>query len=76
MRDHIRREAAAQDASAAWFVVPLSIVAAALLAITLVDLPRAESPAPAAMPAAMPAGPVPAPSSEPLPIHHDHVQAF
>jgi hypothetical protein len=78
MRDHIRREAAAQAISAAWFVVPLSAAAAALMALAMLDLPPLDPPVPAAMPLAAPViVPTAAdPGSEPLPIQYDHIQAF
>lgn len=79
MRDHIRREAAAQDVSPAWLLVPMSLVTAGLLVVVLLDGPPAQpSPAAAVHPLSTAAEAVPAawPSPEPLPIHHDHVQAF
>lgn len=81
MRDHIRREAALQEISPAWFVVPMSLAAAVLLAMAaLGNGADAESPATAAPAMSTQpdtSAPVIVPSSSgPLPEYPDHVQAF
>jgi hypothetical protein len=87
MRNHIRREAAAYEVSAAWFIVPMSVAAAVLIAVGIMgNGAEAETPTRAApiavAPAAVPAAPAAAaasgviPASEPLPEAVGHVQAF
>jgi hypothetical protein len=73
MRDHIRREAA--DISAAWFIVPMSVAAAVLIAIATQQSEPEAAPA-ASLPAAA-AAPAPAlPAPDAWPEATEHVQAF
>jgi hypothetical protein len=73
MRDHIRREGA-QEISAAWFVIPMSLAAAVLMAMG--SEPLSVDPAPAQQASPVIAAPPAARSDEPLPEGNDHVQAF
>ena len=81
MRDHIRREAMSQEINAAWFIVPMSVAAAALAAIALFGSDgRAEQPsssaiAPVVLAPAPERAPEP-PATQPLPEAVGHVQAF
>jgi hypothetical protein len=76
MRDHIRREGA-QEISAAWFVIPMSLAAAVLMAMG--SEPQApEPPAAAPLQQATPALPAPATAQPdgPRPEATDHVHTF
>jgi hypothetical protein len=73
MRDHIRREAA--DISAAWFVVPMSVAAAVLIAMTTQsNEPEAAPATPLPAATAAPATALPVPDT--WPEATEHVQAF
>lgn len=74
MRDHTRREAAAHEIHAAWFIVPMSVAAAVLMALgTLAMEPEPPGPLPGTA-QAQPAAPEPRPA-DPTP-EVEHVQAF
>jgi hypothetical protein len=81
MRDHIRREADAYEISAAWFIVPMSVTAAVLIAMGAMGhdaetgTPAQPAPAIIAPAVAQPASAA-LPVSEPLPEAVGHVQAF
>lgn len=86
MRDHIRREADAYEISAAWFIVPMSVTAAVLIAMGAMghdaETGTPAQPAPGSIAPAMSAPAVAQPASaalpvsEPLPEAVGHVQAF
>jgi hypothetical protein len=78
MREHIVREAASYDLGAAWFIIPMSVAAAVLIAVgSMPGEAEADTPAPVVtLPAAVPTeAPKPTPVAEPLPVT-EHIQAF